>query len=637
MHRYFKQIPARWWKLPTNRRGNFVVVGSICMVAAISFMALAVDIGVASLTKSKMQSAVDSAALAAASEISIAIQSAGPNVSNIFTYAQQQAQAKGAYVAQLNNVYVNASTDVAFGRRYFNPTTQSFVIDWNAGANQTNVVQVTARRTGTTTSAPDGMLPSLFGSSISAGTSLQTQAIAFINPRDLVIVQDFSRSMNFDSYFTNEVTTGLTQAQIEACLAMVWSDLQPLTLGTMTYTPQYFTQSQTSSSVTGTVSFQGTSVAVTSTTGLKSVKLTFASGSTQTISVSGTTTKSGTYAGTSGNASSVISSVALTSYKVGSTSQTVTLPTHSCTTATIMTRFGLTTSNYPFAGGSWSDYISYVQSSSSSVSALPAYGYQNKFGGITFLCYIMKNYPEYSSNNALWKTRHYPFQACKDGQTMLCNYLASLGFDDNLGMVSYDTSHRVETTINDPNPAFPHVNLSATPMSTNYTAIAQLMQYKQAANYSYATNMGGGMTEAINLLTNYGRPGATPQIILMTDGHSNTVDSGVSTALPSGWDWNKLFDYNGDGVADYTSTDPNVWYVLAQVQVAVNKGYKVHAVSVGSVADRPMMQAAAWLGKGYWLDVPAGTTVADMSTQMQDAFALIAADVPPARLVNNGN
>ena len=49
----------------------------------------------------------------------------------------------------------------------------------------------------------------------------------------MVVVQDFSRSMNFDSYFTDEIATGLTKVQIEECLAMIWSDLQPLTLGTM--------------------------------------------------------------------------------------------------------------------------------------------------------------------------------------------------------------------------------------------------------------------------------------------------------------------------------------------------------------------------------------------------------------------
>lgn len=628
MRRYFTRIPAQWSELSPTRRGVFLVVGAICLVATLAFMALAVDIGVASLTKAQMQGAVDSAALAGAMEITNTLATAGTNITNVFTYAQAQARTKAAAVAQMNNVYVNSATDVYFGRRYYDSTSKTYLIDWTAGASQTNVVKVVARRDGSTASAPDAKVPSLFAVG-SGGTTIRTEAVAFVDPRDMVIVQDFSRSMNFDSYFTTEVTTGLTQAQIEACLAMVWSDLQPLTLGTMTYTPQYFSLAQTTSGVTGTVTFKGTSVAVSNTTGLKSVKLTFSSGSTQTISVSGTTTKTGTYAGTGGNAGARITAVAITAYAVGSTSSTVTLATHTYSTTTVSTKFGLTTGNYPYAGGSWSGYISYVQTE----TALANYGYQDMYGGLTYLCYIMKSYPEHSNNKDLWKTRHYPFQACKDGQQLLCDYLTQLGFDDRLGMVSYDTNHRQETVLNDTNPAFPKVDISAAPISKDYASVAKLMNYKQAAYYSDSTNMGGGMKDAVAMLDAYKRDGSRPAIILMTDGHANTIDSGDSTALPSGWNWTTMFDYNGDGVADYSSTDPQVTYVLAKVKIAVDKGYTVHSVSVGSVADRDLMKAVAWLGNGYWMDVPAGTTVADMSTQMQTVFAKIASAVPPARLV----
>lgn len=628
MRRYFAKLPANWSGLSPTRRGVFLVVGAICLVAVLAFMALAIDIGVASLTKQQMQAAVDAASLAGAMEITNALANSGTTVGDVFANAQAQARTKAAAVAQMNNVYVNESTDVTFGRRYYDAATKSYLIDWHAGASQTNVVKVTARRDGSNKSAPDAKVPSLFAIG-TGGTTIKTDATAFIDPRDMVIVQDFSRSMNFDSYFTDEVTTGLTKAQIEDALSMVWTDLQPLTLGTMTYTPQYFAQSQTSSSVTGTVTFKGTSVSITNTTGMKSVKLTFTNGNTQTFSISGTTTKSGTYSGSGSNNGKRISTVAITAYKVGSTSQTVTLPNHTYTSSSVMAGFGLTTGNYPYSGGSWSDYVNYVQTS----SALPTYGYLDMYGGMTFLCYIMKNYPEHSANKDLWKTRHYPFQACKDGQQLLCDYLTDLGFDDHLGMVSYDTSHRMETTLNDSNPAFPKINIASAPMTKDYATIAKLMHYKQAAYYSDSTNMGGGMKDATAMLDAYKRDGSRPAIILMTDGHANTIDSGDSSALPSGWNWNTLFDYDGDGVADYTTSDSNCKYVLAKVKIAVDKGYTVHSVSVGSVADRDLMKAVAWLGKGYWLDVPAGTTVAQMSDQMREVFAKIASAVPPARLV----
>lgn len=624
MRCYLKRLPDRWSEMSSSRRGVFLVVGAVVMIAALAITALAVDIGVASLTKSQMQAAVDSSSLAAAMEITNALANAGNQPGDVFAYAQTQARAKAKAVAQINNVYVG-DADVSFGRRYYDSSSKTYKIDWTAGANQTNVVKVTARRDGTNSSAPDAKLPSLFAGS---GTTIRTDATAFIDPRDMVIVQDFSRSMNFDSYFTDEVATGLTKAQIEDGLSMVWSDLQPLTLGTLPYTPEYFSQAQTSTSVTGTVTFKGTSVAITNTTAMKSIVLTFSSGS-QTITMSGTSTKTGTYSGTGSYAGKRITSVAITAYKVGSTSQTVTLPTHTYSATTVMAKYGLTNNNYPYSGGSWSGYVSYVQTS----TALPNYGYLDMYGGMTWLCYIMKSYPEHASNKDLWKTRHYPFQACKDGQQLLCDYLTQLGFDDHLGMVSYDTNHRMETTLNDSNPAFPVINISANPITNDYATIAKLMHYKQAAYYSDSTNMGGGMKDATLMLDTYKRDGSRPAIILMTDGQANTIDSGDSSALPAGWNWNTMFDYNGDGVADYTTTDSNCKYVLAKVKIAIDKGYTVHTVSVGSVADRNLMKAAAWLGKGYWLDVPAGTTVSSMSDQMEAVFAKIASAVPPARLI----
>ena len=235
MRRYFTKIPARWSEMSPARRGVFLVVGAVCLVGALALMALAVDIGVASLTKSQMQAAVDSASLAAAMEINTALSNAGTDASNVFAYAQEQARTKAAAVAKMNKVHVNAETDVKFGRRYHDSASNKYLIDWNAGSSQTNVVKVIARRDNSNKSSPDARVPSLFAVG-SGGTVLRTEAVAFIDPRDMVIVQDFSRSMNFDSYFTDEVTTGLSKAQIEDALAMIWSDIQPLTLGTMTYT-----------------------------------------------------------------------------------------------------------------------------------------------------------------------------------------------------------------------------------------------------------------------------------------------------------------------------------------------------------------------------------------------------------------
>jgi hypothetical protein len=56
-------------------------------------------------------------------------------------------------------------------------------------------------------------------------------------------------------------------------------------------------------------------------------------------------------------------------------------------------------------------------------------------------------------------------------------------------------------------------------------------------------------------------------------------------------------------------------------------------MSVGADADRPLMEAIAKAGGGIWVDVPGGTTIAEMEGQLLAAFSKIAGNVPPPKLV----
>jgi hypothetical protein len=232
----------------------------------------------------------------------------------------------------------------------------------------------------------------------------------------------------------------------------------------------------------------------------------------------------------------------------------------------------------------------------------------------------------------LWKTRHYPFHAIKQGHELLCQYLADLGFDDELGMVSYDSNHRIETSINDSDPETPNVDISSDPVTSDFESVRKLMHYKQASHYSNSTNMAGGLKDGIAMLDAHKRGGSRQAILLMTDGNGNTLDSGESGSLPSGWNWNELFDYNGDGVADYTTSNTSARCTLKYVKEAVDKGYTVHAISVGVDGDSNLLRAVAWLGNGHFVLVPGGQSVSDMEETVKAAFAKIASAVPAARL-----
>jgi len=610
------------------RRGVFIVVGALCLVACMMFVAYSVDIGLISVTKTKMQNATDTAALAAAMEITNAISTAGPNVADVFAYAEAQSRTAAQNVANLNGIYIDKNVDVVFGRRYYDAASASYQTDWNAASNQINAVKVIARRTGTDTAAPDGKVPGMF--SVVAGktgTSVQTESIAYIEPRDMVVVHDFSRSMNFDSTFSDETVTRLTQAQIEANLALIWSDLQPFSVASMTYAPQYYSQTQSNTGANGTVTFKGKSVDVTTNTKIKTVKLTFTDSSTQTFNISNETTTSGTWAGTGSKTGKRIGQVDLTIRKVGSSSQSWTLSSHQYNNTNIQNYFGMT-GNTPWATGSWNQYISFVQTN----GGLGLYNYNDQYGGMTYLCYIMRDLPSNAQSPDFWKTRHYPFTAIKEGHELLCDFLTDLGFDDHIGMVSYDASHRIETTLN--GAGLPNVNISSNPLTNDYAAVKNLMHYKQAAHYSNSTNMTGGMKDGIALLDAHKREGSRPAILLMTDGNGNTLDAGESTALPAGWDWNALFDYDGNGSGDYSTSNSSAKATVRYVKQAVDKGYTVHCISVGADADRDLLKAIAFLGNGYYIDVPGGSSVSDMEEQVKDAFTKIAAAVPPARLVS---
>src|SRR5262245_27668244 len=117
-----------------SRRGVFLVVGALCLVACMMFVAYSVDLGIVSVTKARMQNATDTAALAAAMEITNAIANAGQNVSNVFTYAESQSRGVATNVANMNGVYVDQTLDVDFGRRYRDGS-GNYVFDWNANSN----------------------------------------------------------------------------------------------------------------------------------------------------------------------------------------------------------------------------------------------------------------------------------------------------------------------------------------------------------------------------------------------------------------------------------------------------------------------------------------------------------------------
>jgi len=372
-------------------------------------------------------------------------------------------------------------------------------------------------------------------------------------------------------------------------------------------------------------------VSVTANKSMLAILLTYADNTTQNFTIaslaSTSVTGNGKYVksakvtfASSGSPTATANNPAGTTQPSLFTSTSITVQ---MTDATIQSWLGLPT--YPWAGGSWSAFFSHCKTDSTINSA----GHRYKFGGACLVNYLLKNQYQYNQCNDLWRTSHYPFHSCKQGAVLFCNYLESLGFGDEVGAVSFDVNARQEVVLDYDGYS---IDLSSNPVCNSFESVRQIVSHRQAAHYSGNTNIGAGIYQGRMMLDASKRPGTRPTLLILTDGEPTAQDSGWT--FPSNWNWNTLFDYDGDGTADYTTSDSNAKYGLMRAKEAVDAGYTLHTMTVGLGGDPAYMEAIAHLGGGITITVPGNQTVAEMEADVLAAFQKIAAFVPPARLVS---
>lgn len=615
---------------PRRRQGAIAVLAVFVLILIFAFVAFAVDTGRIVLTQTNLQNACDAAALAASQELSEALEENATQGGDL-AGALDRARAVAAEVAEINGVFVDPDADVKFGNRRYDEANDEWPIAWDE--EPYNVVRVQARRDQDDTSRSDGRLPLAFGWAVGmSSVELVNSATAFFEARDIVVVMDYSASMGYDSQFRDASRQRLGQPAIEANLREIWQDLGSPAYGTMPFTPTWITIPGQPASGTIphiNVTWRSTEIGVVSTRSLNNVVLEFSGGGRQTFS--GLSGASGTFRGTGGNSGKQIVKAWI---KSGTNSSPDGVNYGEkfdfYNNNTIKAGLGLTNVPYPYPSGSWDNFIDYVRDSAGSTSwytqDVADAGYRRKFGSMLFMEFLLRHKERNSETPDLWKTRHYPFQAVKDGMTLFTNHLEELQLDDRLGLVTYDTNARIETSLPEAG-----INLSGSPMTSNYAAVNAIQRRKQAGHYASTTNIGGGLAKAIELLNGHMRSGAEPTIVLMTDGNANVRDP--SYRLPADWDWDEITDYDGDGVANYTTGDQYKQYAFGKAMEAVAQGVTIHTISVGADADREMMRAIAFAGGGEWIDVPGGSTIAAMESQMREAFSRIAAKIPPPKLI----
>lgn len=566
-----------------QRRGVIVVLTAFLLTVLFAFLALSVDTGRVVLTETQMQNAADAASLAASQEIQAAVHSAGQGVGSATidanSIAVEAAREMAAQVAEANGVYIDPANDVQFGKRIYNPSGGDWNVQW--GGAPYNVVKVMARRTGSDTGAPDGEFPLAFGWAIGKDSvPIEVSSTAFTEARDLVLVLDWSASMNDDSSFNSSLST----STVETLLDGMWDALRQAD-------PKW----------------PGTSTSKFPETGFGQVNSYY-----------------GTYVSSTTN-STILSTLGLNQNNADG-SRKYPFP-----------QAGRSASGLPKSRPSnstsdslWDGYITWVKNHSNAT-------YKKRYGYRTLMDYLQQNREDRSESEDLWRTPHYPFTANVKGATMFLNFLEDLDFGDEVGLVGYGQWAVKETSINDGEVS---MDISDDPITPNYSDINEIQRRHQAGEYNGWTAMGDGILKGRELLVGvasdpndegYSRYGARPTMIVMTDGQTNQKPSGWS--LPTSFNWKDWTDYDGDGSANYSTSDNYKRYAFWEATEAVKRGITIHTIAVGAGADRGLMEAIAFAGGGVFIDVPVHSTVEEVEEQLSSAFSQIAAKVPAAQLM----
>ena len=665
-----------------RRKGVFFVLAVISLMAAMTFVGMSVDLGMITVTKTRMQASADAAALAAAQEIVIGIRTAAEqgesDMQTIQAIAAAAAKTMAVRVAALNGFYVDPAIDVSLGSRLLNEDGVTYTESF--GTPPYNMVKVEIRKTNADPTQADAKLPLIFAPVVGErAQSIRADAIAFIESRDIVAVLDYSGSMAFDSQFRSDTVSRLGLSGVTDGLDDIWD---ALVTSDVRFSDDSASKKFPSDGFGNINSYAGTYVS-SSTTSTIFDELNLGGGEAVRF-YDGDNYRSfmlelgaGTYDlnTMSGNVDDDINSFTVPDgYSVtlwdyaneggwqsgAHTSDVSSMGSYNNDAEWIVISYsGDEPEDYvPFpqegkdSNGNlngkpsqsesetlWNRYIDYVKNN------LDSYGYRKDYGYRTLMQYLISQKKANSESEDLWRAPIYPHHGMKEGVTMLATFLNNLGYGDHLGLVTYATTSRIETGLWEDG-ADVTVDLVGEHLTDNVMAIDTIQRHKQAGHYNSATGIGYGLEDARDLLDDQGRYGAQKAILLMTDGQSNQYPSGFGTdSLPAGWNWDDITDFDDSGSADVVIDSNYVsggngdgnWraalHSFVRAKEAFDAGYTVHTISMGDGADTTLMSAIARMSGGEYVHIASGTSNALMEVELEGAFAVMAGQVPPARLL----
>ncbi|MCU0959608.1 MAG: VWA domain-containing protein [Pirellulaceae bacterium] len=563
-----------------------IVLAAVLMIVMMAMLALSIDTGYMYTMQTQLDRSVDAAALAGAAvlidgteqarEESLEYLIRNPVGQQPTTVTDDQlVELTAQFLAEHANDY-----EILWG-------------EWDPVQNRVNQTDQLPSAISVSMTYPN--LPYFFGRVLGHDTfDLTSTAVAMYQPRDIVLVLDFSGSMSDDSQLTAIPKFGKTA--IVNGLSQFYQELGSPVYGNIPgFEPQYITVNGVAPAGPTkpqiSVEYRFKSVLVNSTLPLENVVLKFSNGAVQTFS--GLSATSGTFAGTGVNAGKAIYRVWVKSGdNLSGEGTNYGEPFDfdaSTIRATIKTALGLNAVAYPYPAGSWNEYIDFGRNNADNKSA----GWEYKFGYANLVAYWLASRNGYSETPVLWKVSAQPVTALKDATDMFMDYILEVDTNDRVGLVIYNASNgnaKLET-----------------PLTTNLPLVPQIVRQRQAGHYHDYTNIGAGMQSAREHLIANGRTNAFKMIVLMTDGVAN---------------WN-------NGAYNITAAKN---HVLSEAAASASLNYPIVTISLGAGADIALMEDVAEITESRHFNVPGGAAIGDYRAGLMQVFREIA-DARPLKLV----
>ena len=550
----------------SDRSGNILLLTAFFLSAVIAMLAFAIDVGYMYTMRTQLTRSVDAAALAGAGSL-----------------LDGQAFANDQVVEYLvrnpvgGNLVISEETDLASLKAMFleehEDELEITLGHWNTNSKQLENTSSLPSAVEVSMAYPH--LPTFFGKVFGRESfAIESSAVATYQPRDIMLVLDFSASMNDDSELKS--IDHLGQAVVEDSIYQMWLDLEEPTYGNLEFEPDWVTIPYVN--LPAEVTWRGTEVEIAATENISRLRLYKSSSSYKQFKNVGT-------GGTFSYNGKLIHKCKL---KINNQWETISFFDGS------HIRRGLELDSVPYPSeGSWDDYIAYASSHKSSMSwydpDVEAAGHLHKFGGLTLINFWNRNKPQHSQTPSLCQVSAQPVTAVKNAVDLFMEYVREVDVADHVGLAIYCS----------PNGE----GLLESPLTDDLDGVAEISRMRQAGHYNGWTNIGAGMTVAREELVHNARAGAYKMIVLMTDGQANWCDGRYHPTAAQN-------------------------YVLDEASLCQEAKIPIITISLGANADTGLMQEVAETTEGTHFNIPGGTTIAQYSEELLDVFRAIANDRP---------